>query len=1038
MKINKHRVVCVFSLLFLLLIINSCSSTSKKGTENSIFFENQKNSSKAKFNFTEYAHLQNFKRLENIRIEKIDYYFDKRMVLYDGKSIYLFDGTENEKLKIPFPIDYFKMSLMHDTIWLAGLNNCGYYFKDMYGKSTYIELSKEKSGIEYKKISETKEQVFFIAKTKIKSWNKNTLKPDSILSLPLGYENRYSFVLNNKIYLTIYPKGLVTLNSGVIQDIDFKYNVQQNKDSLVDELPKFPKVTSSVKLNDSLIVFTDYLNLYSFNGLVLKKLNLNTKREITIQTLERLNAHSFFVGTLSQGLILYSLKSPQKLMQYNVDKGLKQNEINSLFLDKQKNLWLAEPKAVQKINFSLALQDFSHSKIKGNLKFFSKEKNLLGTSQGLFQLVSNPKFKITNLGLLNESILGIEKYKSQNLFITQSGIYKKIDSSDFTKKLKFSLIDDYIYLKKYHKIYLAGRLGAYVVDLKNYTINKLPQLKDIHLKKLVNQDSNIWFTTKKEVYKITIDSVGLPNKYFKYKFPENKKELVSVVVLKHKIYFITENEIYTHNSKKNIIQLDTSFIEFTKFYTNKSSLWLKDHEDRWINTNTKDTLPIFSKLMDKINFIQKVHSTYIIGNSNQYFLLQPKSLKEPQLCFINKLLDINNKEIPLNQLKLNGFSSGFKIKLNAPFYYKTGGVEYRYKILGITKKWSAWQSNNTISIPYLPFGKHDILYQAKNIFNQHSYPKIFSVQVKKPIWMKMGFIIAVLLLLISITAYIVYLLMKGRDKQLVLEKKQLQQKIKEHTEELEHKQMEIIDSINYASRIQTALQPNINELNKIPVDFFILNRPKNIVSGDFYWFYHQYNSLYITVGDCTGHGVPGAFMSVLGLTLLNQIIKYSDISKPNIILDNLKELIISSLNQKNQQFQMQDGIDMALLKIDLLKREIHFSGAYNPVYIIRQGELFEFKGNRMPIGLFIRKNKFSSQQFQLQKGDTMYLFSDGYADQIGGEKGYKFTKKRLKGLLCEIGSKPLAQQKLILETSMEDWQRDYEQVDDILMLGIKI
>jgi len=227
MKNNKHCVVCIFSLLFLLFIINSCSTTSKKGTQNSIFFENEKFTNKAQFNFSQYAHLQNFKLLKNIRIEKIDYYFDKRMVLYDGKSIYLFDGTENEKLKIPFSVDYFKMSLMHDTIWLAGANNCGYYFKDMYGNSTYKTLSKEKSGIEYKRISETKEKVFFIANSKIKSWHKNTLKPDSILSLPLGYENKYSFVLNNKIYLTIYPKGLVTLNSGQLQNIDFEYNTQQ-------------------------------------------------------------------------------------------------------------------------------------------------------------------------------------------------------------------------------------------------------------------------------------------------------------------------------------------------------------------------------------------------------------------------------------------------------------------------------------------------------------------------------------------------------------------------------------------------------------------------------------------------------------------------------------------------------------------------------------------------------------------------------------------------------------------------------------------
>ena len=257
--------------------------------------------------------------------------------------------------------------------------------------------------------------------------------------------------------------------------------------------------------------------------------------------------------------------------------------------------------------------------------------------------------------------------------------------------------------------------------------------------------------------------------------------------------------------------------------------------------------------------------------------------------------------------------------------------------------------------------------------------------------------------------------------------------------EIEKKNKEITDSIYYAERIQSAILPPEEFISKNLPEHFILFKPKDIVSGDFYWMTQKGNKIVIAVADSTGHGVPGAFMSLLGVAFLNEIVNKVVVIRANEILNQLRGQIINSLHQTGKEDEAKDGIEIALCIINLEKKKLQYSGAFSPLYLVRYNELIEIKADKMPIGIYEDEEKsFTSKEIQLEKNDIIYLFSDGYVDQLGGPKRKTFRSKYFKQLLIDIHDKPMKKQKEILEKNMEDWKGNIEQIDDVLVMGIKI
>lgn len=255
-------------------------------------------------------------------------------------------------------------------------------------------------------------------------------------------------------------------------------------------------------------------------------------------------------------------------------------------------------------------------------------------------------------------------------------------------------------------------------------------------------------------------------------------------------------------------------------------------------------------------------------------------------------------------------------------------------------------------------------------------------------------------------------------------------------DQIAYQKKHITDSIMYAKRIQAALIPSL-ELFSDRLEHFVLYKPLAIVSGDFYWVSSKDNMHVIIAADCTGHGVPGAFMSMLGVTLLNEIVNEKNILMPDQILNRMRDEVIKSLKQVADEESVKDGMDAAVCTIDFNTSTLWYAGANNPLYLIRGNELLHYRADKMPVAIHYRMQPFTLNKIDLQKGDAFYIFSDGYADQFGGPEQKKYMSGKLKETLINIHSKPMLEQGEILDKIFEEWRGDNPQVDDVTLIGIR-
>lgn len=255
-------------------------------------------------------------------------------------------------------------------------------------------------------------------------------------------------------------------------------------------------------------------------------------------------------------------------------------------------------------------------------------------------------------------------------------------------------------------------------------------------------------------------------------------------------------------------------------------------------------------------------------------------------------------------------------------------------------------------------------------------------------------------------------------------------------DQIAYQKKHITDSIMYAKRIQTALIPSL-ELFSDKLEHFVLYKPLAIVSGDFYWVSAQGNLQVIIAADCTGHGVPGAFMSMLGVTMLNEIVNGKHILMPEQIIENLREGIIKALKQVAEEDSIKDGMDIAVCVVDFEKNILWYAGANNPLYLVRGTELIHYRADKMPVAIHYRMTPFTLQKIDLQKGDAFYIFSDGYCDQFGGPKEKKFMSLQLRETLVAMAGKPMLNQGERLNEIFEEWRGDGPQVDDVTLIGVR-
>ncbi len=468
-------------------------------------------------------------------------------------------------------------------------------------------------------------------------------------------------------------------------------------------------------------------------------------------------------------------------------------------------------------------------------------------------------------------------------------------------------------------------------------------------------------------------------------------------------------------------------VEVTCFYESENLIWM-GISDVLYNYDFSMQVDINMPYKCLVRKVEGVDSAYFFGTY----------VKETERGFLPSNIQ-NEKHKPIIDYSNNDLTFYFA----APYYEGADAIKYSYKLTGFKKEWSKWNEEPKAVFTNLNEGKYTFQVKAKNIYEIESSVGKYSFTILPP-WYRTVFAYFIYFICFI---FVIWIILKLYTRRLKRDKIRLEAIVRERTAEIREQRDEIAgqkksieDSIQYASRIQRAILPSVELSNEILPEHFILFRPRDIVSGDYYWMNKIGDKTILVAADCTGHGVPGAFMSMLGVSFLNAIVLKEQEKEPHIILNKLRERVKKTLKQEGKEGEAKDGMDIAIVVIDETQRKLYFAGAYNPVLIYRNNELHEIKADRMPIGIYIReKDSFTLHEFDYQKGDTFYIFSDGYPDQFGGEKGQKFRIKTMKQLFLDIQGSSMQEQKEILDKTILDWMgQEHEQIDDMVIVGVRL
>jgi len=420
------------------------------------------------------------------------------------------------------------------------------------------------------------------------------------------------------------------------------------------------------------------------------------------------------------------------------------------------------------------------------------------------------------------------------------------------------------------------------------------------------------------------------------------------------------------------------------------------------------------------------------------------AVKEEPLCKITGLR-VNLNEVPIqSSMNLSYMENSLVFEFIGISLSNPEGVKYQVQLEGYDEDWKELSKENTAMYSNLPHGNYVFKVLACNASGTCSKePVSIKIIITPPYWKTWWFY---LLAFVSV-ASVLFTYIKLRERKLKLEKKILEDKVNERTAEVVQKNKELDEinkditaSIRYAKRIQDAILPPDEYVSKHLPNTFVLFKPKDIVSGDFYFMADKGEHVIFAAVDCTGHGVPGAFMSIVGHNLLERIVGEHGITQPSRILEELNKSLSETLRQSDlEDNTVRDGMDVALCSYNRKTHTLQYSGAFNPLWLIRNDEIIEIKADKFPIGNTKQNehSKFKNHEIVLQKGDTVYVFSDGYCDQFGGPGGKKFKASNLKQLLLKSQHLSINEQYKLLNRTIEQWRGNHEQVDDILVIGTR-
>ena len=795
---------------------------------------------------------------------------------------------------------------------------------------------------------------------------------------------------------------------------------------------------------------------------------------------------NLWVGTLNDGLVLISENSS---FSYKQKDGLEEEKVISIYNTSDSAIWLgtygggAFKFKNKKFKRSFWDQGISESIIKSIV-----EDNFgnvwLGTIGGGISIISKENTKkqlqvskvISQINDLQSNFVNF-LYKAKNGAIwvgyqSQNTIDRIVFNKDFTYSITHFPITNLSNLTVTclledddQNIWITSNEGVWKLNTINGKIDDdLSAFKNI-LCASKDWNGNIWLGSSD--VGIIILKNKLRSRYFENnsltEFEKinttnglNSNNINSIIISKDKVFVVTNNginEIKIDSYISKIIEIKSLSVgQSFASYDNKPNSTILD-EDNNLCVGSVEGLTIYNTATS-INEIKKT--------------------KIPFEIYINKIL-IDNKLIdwtnPTNfttgeysDLKFNSFFNWYKMPKNLELDYTHNSIQlilntnsisdqkqinYSYKLIGFDKKWNMVFNSNEIIYRNLPAGDYILVIKA-SLSNDFGKSKEFSYQftIKPPFWQSKLFYFFFSIVIIGILYYFIF----TREKRMKREKLKLELIVKARTADIEKKRVEIelqntliqginkdlTDSIKYAQRIQQTILPDTSILNKYFSGNFVFYKPRNIVSGDYYWIKEVDGLIYVAAVDCTGHGVPGAFMSLITSNILNEAIDAnSNLHNPVAIVEHLRKKINIKLTNNNDQIN--DGLDIALICYDKEKQTIQYVNANRPLYIISNDELITLPSENISIGGFVDFNKaISSQTVSVKNGDLLFLFTDGITDQFGGIKNKKYKSARLRQFLLLNNHLSSTDLKISLENEIYDWQGSYEQTDDILLIGLTV
>ncbi len=764
---------------------------------------------------------------------------------------------------------------------------------------------------------------------------------------------------------------------------------------------------------------------------------------------------NLWFGTDGGGVSRYDGKS---FSHFTEKEGLSNNIVYSIIEDKRGNLWFGTYDGVciydgKSFSRFTEIEDLSNNNVRSILE--DKNGNFwFGTYGGVSKYDGKSFTRFTEKeGLSNHSFFSIIEDKNGNLwFGTNGNGVSKYDGKSFTRYTeKEGLSNNYVNTiieDKNGNLWFGtygGGVSMYDGESFTYFTEKEGLLSNYIYSILEDKNGNIWFGTKYGLCKLS------ENKKLNTVF--NKSNEYRPIIFKN---FTYEDGFLGIGCRQNAICEDKTGV-----------IWI-GADDRLTAYNpmgdVPDTIPPNIQVTGIELFSSNIAWAYLEQKKENDIILESGvKINNFEFDSISRWYDLpENLSLPYNNNYLTFNFIGITQK-------QSKKVEYRYKLDGIDNNWNALTELNEATYNNLPHGKYSFKIKAVNSEGFWSNEYSYSFTIRPPFWKTWWFYTLEVLLAISLIFLFVKIrerklrkdnvkletIVKERTQEVVQQKEEIEtqkeeiqsiadnlivanQEVTSKKEEIEEVHKHITDSIEYASRIQQAVLPPKELINKLLPEHFILFKPRDVVSGDFYWLKQIGNYTVYAAADCTGHGVPGAFMSMLGISFLNEIVTKTRFDNAGEILNRLRKKVKTSLRQTGKDHESKDGMDIAVCVIDSESLMLEYSGAYNPLYIIRNGDFKEIKATRNPIGIYLKEKPFENHKFQLKKGDVIYTFSDGYVDQFGGEDDSKFKTKNFKKLLVEIYNKPMKEQEKILEGVLLKWQGETEQTDDIVVFGVRI